>query len=463
MNALLYFALIYGLFGVIYLLLASKRILKQNGMRIFDYSKIWYAFVFGFLPMLIYFREYKGERNLFFTDYTKLEFGKMVLLLLFSLIVYACLNFGYGVIKKKKYESVVNDDTRQENVSETETGRLLFVTGLILLVIAWISLYLWTRAYGSITSFILNAAAIRSGKSNITNRLAFMKHFVRLMNVALYALLSGYLYEKPKSWKKLFYIVFLIAAVIGNYYYLLASDSRITIVYTCFSCLSIAMRHRKRKNLFQYVIVYVPAVLVIFAVTVYADSFLRYLRYGEWIAKRADFISLIIREFRFSVSSEMRALTAWFEGILKWQIGNDIINSLFCWIPDRFIPFSLPNTVWAYNTNIYASYSSGTAPSNLLATGIYELGLIGIVLYPFLWGMILGYIDRNIWSIPNNRFREVYYGIFLNIAITQISSSELSAFALALFPAFVFYLISGFVEKTMYKRKRNVSGEETAA
>lgn len=64
---------------------------------------------------------------------------------------------------------------------------------------------------------------------------------------------------------------------------------------------------------------------------------------------------------------------------------DDLINAIVSWIPERFVPFEIPETVWRYNTNIYHTGGSGTSPSALVSTGIYEIGLLGALIHPFIW------------------------------------------------------------------------------
>lgn len=451
MTSLYILSMLYGIAGLIYLIIAVRKIITQNGIRVFDFSRLMYSMIFGLIPMLIYWKEASGERNLFYTNYTSDQLLKIYLLFALSIFIYAVLNLSYGSIRKKapQQEMGQTGDDEQEDLYK---GKNLYVAGVIALGIGWISLILWTRAYGSITNFVLNANAIRSGHGAVSNTFAFMKHFVRLMSVSLYAILSAYFFIKPRGFKRIIHLTLIVISIVGNYYYTLASDSRISIMFVGLAFVAILLRHRKKANIGRYIVLSGLVVFGLLIVVMNADTFTRYVRYGIWKSSDSGVIESIVREFRFTLSSEMRAIEGWFDGKLRIKLLDEFLNSIVSWIPERFIPFNIPDTVWTYNTNIYGAVSSGTSPSDILATSIYEIGILGPIVHPFVWGQIIGTIDKRLWTIDISPYPDVYYGVFLNAAVMQISHNQFSSFVLSMFPAFVFFLITWILEQINHRR-----------
>lgn len=451
MMSLYILSTLYGIAGLCYLFITIRRIVKQNGIRVFDFSRLMYSVIYGFIPMLLYTKEAVGERNLFFTAYDNTQLWECYLLFFFSVVIFCVLNLSYKCIKIKAPEQALRRYDGVD-VKYNMNGRLLLISGVVALAIGWISLLLWTRAYGSLNNFILNANAIRSGRGEISNSFAFMKQFVRIMSVALFAIYSSYLHIRPRGIKKVIFLAIILIALVGNYYYTLASDSRASIMFLGIALVAISLRHRKKEKISRYLINSAFLVILFLLITIYADTFTRYIRFGIWESSNTNFLDALIREFSFTLCSEMKAIQGWIRGDLNVKIVDDLINSITSWIPDRFIPFDTPETIWTYNTNFYGRMGAGTSPCDLVATSIYETGIIGIIIHPFVLGQLIGRIDKSLWRTEASAYMDVYYGVFAHVFVMQISHNQYSTIVLGLFPAFLFFLITKVVNQ-LFDRK----------
>ena len=443
---------LYGIMGVIYLVIAVRGILRKNDIYIFDLIRLMYAFVYGFVPCLIYFQEFQGERNLYFYDYSDEGIGRIVLMFVLSIIAYGLIHLSYKSVHKTDTFRLIQDGITSDQ--QEDISRRLLRSGIIALMIGWFCLVLWTRAYGSINNFILYASAIRSGRGTVYNRFAFVKQFVRIMPVSLYAIISAYCYERPRGTKKLFYLLLIAISMLGNYYYFMASDSRVTIIFIGMAVVMIFLRHRRHESVGRYLGIVMATILVLLLATMLADTFTYYARYGVWITSSEGLISSLTKEFRFICAAEMKVSKAWFAGDLHYKLADDFLNAITSWIPDRFIPFTVPDTVWTYNTNLYGAVGSGTAPSSLVATGIYELGLIGALIHPFFFGLITGYTDKKLWKRSSMIYVDVYYGVFVGLFVQMVSHNQMSTFMMSLFPAFLFFLITFLLDHVILKRHK---------
>ena len=435
----------YGINGFIYLFIAVRGILKKNTIRLFDLARLMYAFTFGLVPSLIYLQEANGERNLFFYDYSSEGLWNIVLMYFSSLIVYAVMNLAYFSAPRIPV-SIQQNNTLSEEKRKDISNRLLLCS-TIMLILGGISFYLWTRAFGSINNFILNAAAIRSGTAGVYNRFAFMKQFVRILPLSLYAILSAYYYERPQSYRRFLFLFLAVASIIGNFYYFLASDSRMTIILIGIGILVISLKHRKRYRINGYLLRAAIIAFVLLVATMLADVFTHYIRYNTWEVDTDSLINHFTREFRFVVTADMKSIRALMEGDLKLQIGNDLLNALTAWVPVRFIPFKVPETLWTYNTNLYGgSGGSGTSPSGIVSTSIYEFGIIGPVVFPFLFGRVTASADNLILKQRNMKYAEVYYAVSAGLFAQMIPYNQISSFVASLFPVFLFFLITKVID-----------------
>lgn len=458
---LFFISILYAFSGIVFFGIAIRGILKRNELRIFDLVRLMYSFIYGIIPFLLFFQESLGERNLSFYDYSQYGLYRLYIIWFLSIVAYSVMTLAYMSIRKKNQADISNITI--DLTDHSDIAVRLFACGIVSLLIGFVSLFLWTAAYGSLAEFVRNAQRIRSGKGLIYNRFAFVKQFVRILPLSMYSLLSAFLFERPRGFKKIIYIALLALSFTGNYYYFIASDARVTIIFTGLAVLSISLRHRKRINIGGYLVIAAAIGFVLLEATMLADSFTHYVRYGEWRTVNAGFLDNLTKEFRFSLSSEMKAFKAWLAGDLKIQFFNDLINSVTGWVPDRFLPFKVPDTLWRYNTNMYGVYTGATSPTSLVATSIYEFGLAGVLLFPLGFGLVVGFIEKLLWSNRNVVYADVYYGVLVGISIQMVSHNQMSTFVVSLFPAFLFWLVSKGVNLCINVRKNRKTGEEAVA
>ena len=430
----------YFILGVLYFTISIRRILRFATIGLFDGVRLMYSFVCGFVPALIYFFESSGERNLRYYDYSPSGLLRLFLLLLINVACFSLLNLAYFSIKKEKIEWRRFDDT-PGNADD------LFTCSIIATAIGGVSLILWTAAYGSVQNFILNAARIRSGRGELYNRFAFMKQFTRILPLSLFGFISYWYRVRPQGLRKIKCMLLLFLSVFLNYIYLLASDSRMSIALTGLGVVLILLRHRRKQRIKGYIITYGSVVLMILFVTMSADTLTRFYRTGVWMTREMGFFRMVLSEFRFTQSAEMMAMRMLMNGKLTIKLFDDLLIALTSWIPERFLPFDLPLSTWSYNTvNIAGTLGNGTSPCDIIATGIYEMGVLGIILWPFLYGRLVGSIEKLIARAGSSPYQDVYYGIFAVICSQQVCYSHLYSFTVNCFPVFLFWLITVFVK-----------------
>ena len=127
------------------------------------------------------------------------------------------------------------------------------------------------------------------------------------------------------------------------------------------------------------------------------------------------------------------------DGSNKIKIIDDVINSLICWIPERLTKFERPMTIWTYNTmNISGTLAYGQSPSDLIATSIYELGIIGIFVFPAIFAIILHFADSILTKREHSAFNITIYVALANRIINMTSHTQLSSFVLGCFSLVLF-------------------------
>lgn len=445
---LLILACLYALSSAIYIMREIHFIKTSQHLTLISIARLMYTFVYGLLPFLIYARMAFGVSEI---SLDRKNWASLFLWFLFSVIGYLCICAGYQ-LGQTHTGRFLKSRTKEKPV---HTENTVFLCAVIVLVVGWISLFLWTRAYGSIWTFIENANAIRAGYGDRYNPLAFFTHFAKTIQYALYAFWALFLHTR--SGRKLLYLPFLLIAFVGTVTYTLASDSRASIGFTLIACAFIYISKKVRedrraigKNILKIALIGLAAYLCI----VWSDPIMRYIRFGTEIdLKDFDLLTSIIGEFGFIPRTQQKALQVWYSGEMHYMIINDIINALTAWLPSRFIPFALPTGLWAYNTSLFPSTFSGTVPTDILSAGIYHVGILGICLLPFLYGRVLSFVEKKCRQRADEWYSDiVYYGI-ATIIINSISHFRIESLVLGAFPLFVFLII--WQTCSAYGKRRN--------
>ena len=436
-------SILFFVIGIYFFINAIKKITKKNKIELIDCFRLMYSFTYGAVPAYTFMREASGERNLYYFDYSPGGITNLFLLLFFSVFTYILLNFIYD--KNRNISLKTNLEYKYYGVTQSG-GKLVLLAGCISLAIGWASLFLWTKAYGSLNNFILEAVKIRSGRTDVANSLGFMKQFARVLLVSLYAIFSAYISMKPRGLKKAAYLLLLVLAGLGTFYFLLASDSRIVLAYTGLAIVVIILRHRKREKIGGYLILVFSILFAILVVTHISNSIISYFRYGTWRSIDGDFISGVFHEFSFNAAAQMKVLGLMGTDQLNLKFFDDFVNAITNWLPSRFVPFDIPENIWSYNTSLIKGQRiGGTLPTDFISCGIYEFGVPGIIIHPIMWGYIIAildnYLDRNI----NSLHMDVYFAGFAGFIILQVSHNQFSSFVSSCFSLALYWAVAQFV------------------
>ena len=104
------------------------------------------------------------------------------------------------------------------------------LTAWISLLVGAVSLFLWSKAYGSIGALILQANRVRSGMGSVKNNLAFFKHPATVLLVVAYMFFEMTMQSEKKSIKKLVNLIGFIISAYLSYLFLMADDGRLTML-----------------------------------------------------------------------------------------------------------------------------------------------------------------------------------------------------------------------------------------
>lgn len=438
-------SILHLLFGGTALVVTINGIVKRNKIGVFDCIKLMYAIIYGFLQGLIYYYESLGERNLYYYDYSERGLFNLYVLFLFAVLIYLELILWHKCLVRNVERTIANEIHLDSTSYLVKYGSAedIYHIGIIMLVFGFICIFLWTRAYGTIQNFILNADAIRSSRSTVYNRFAFLQHFASIVLVSFYALFASFLSYKPVGLKKIAWLTVLALSAFCVYIYLLCTDSRVTIAYIGIAICLLMIKNRKHNNIKRTLVMAGILICVVLLLTMTADTVTHFVRYGEWKSGDFDLAHSLITEFRFTVSSEMMSMNQWWNGTLHIKFFDDLLNAIISWVPESWTPFVRPESVWTYNTmNISGTIKFGQSPSDIVGTSIYEFGVIGVVLYPFIFSVLLSTVENALNKTNVTVYSDVLYAAFAVRLINLTSHNQLSSFALGCFSIFLYYLIA---------------------
>ena len=227
--------------------------------------------------------------------------------------------------------------------------------------------------------------------------------------------------------------------------YIQANDGRLLLAVYVFLFFVIYLKYQyevNSANIVSLLIKFGIILLVVLFILFNAAAILSMMK-GEDIAKSESFnlADTLSKEFSFIISGAQSALFQQTSSESKLMIGNDLVNGLFAWLPTSLKPIILED-VWDYNTHLLRLGGRGQSPTSIVAQSLYDLSLIGIVLIPFLYGMLIKKVENILESGKGNVFFDTIYvalGYYLCKGIPYFSVYNIMMNAFYIFLAIIIY------------------------
>ena len=180
-------ALLYILISLVMICTDILDIYKNKDICLLHFFRLSFSAFQGLIPAIMIIRIINGTYH----DYipvNKTELPLVILeMMLITVIEYFIVTVSYRNSKASLLYSVKNSQRTIEpnNVSLT-----------IILLFAIISVYLWTRAFGSVFSFIQQADSVRASYSKVVNPFAFLEHFSKLFYFGFFLSIDNFCKKK---------------------------------------------------------------------------------------------------------------------------------------------------------------------------------------------------------------------------------------------------------------------------
>lgn len=392
---------IWGFFIILYTVIKSKK--NRPKFQIIFFINVFYAIIYGFAPSAICLYVYNngGNENPFnYISFTTEGIHNIILFLVASIVGFVGINFGYRIKTNTKVA---------KSIHVTKNG--VRIAAFLLMLIGWGSLYLWTKVYGGPIGILPYANALRAGWDiGIYNPWSFMMKLCPFLQLATYMFFSQFLTSKNKT-----DLLMTVFSGIGAFLYILANSSRMHFgLFFVILVLIYAGHHKMSKKM--YFLCGVVGVLSL-AVMHMGESIMGVLQ-NDTVNRSSEVslnvIEIIRSEFFFPMSSFQTYMENIGTGKIGIRIVVDIENAFFSWLPSRFKPSNLvgleaTNTILHSGTTIY-----GGLPTDFITTCFYELGSVGLFIFPAIYGYLAKIFEKKIRPFFSNDYFKVIYvlGVF---------------------------------------------------
>lgn len=317
-------------------------------------------------------------------------------------------------------------------------------TSVLCLIIGIVSFYIWTSGWGGYMTLFENAAAIRDGSYGMKNPVAFFARPALLVTTV--SMISVYLINKKKN-IFLNTVLFLISFTLSMMYYL-ANDGRMALamylLIVIFMWIGLFEEREKgsTKKLVGLAVCFVVFVLVILNM----DKLTYQLRNDAALEiEEEPLLDSIMDELAYIYVAGQTSVKHCLENRGPLLIGHSLVRALFAWVPTSLTPKGLIN-VWDYNTDLI-SFGNAMAqyPTDMISSSLYDLGILGPILMPAFWGVVIGKLERIANTNSGALNRVIYYSVAM-VLVRAVNYGMLAETVLSVFHIFVmavvFWLIS---------------------
>lgn len=448
---MLVLSIIYFAVGIFYILREIGFIRKAGKIHIATLFRVMYAILYGFFPAIFLYRIDKGTTTLTLLFSEDKYIFNMSIMLFISILEYAIFNLFYKATKESKYHKKPFPNIRLSTQKIAITFVILF--GIV-------SLFLWTRAFGSVWNFIENANSIRSNNSKVYNPVAFMEHFTKVFIVAFFVSISVFMCEKRENKVRFYTFILVGVSLFFSLVVMMCTDSRV-IIGILVVVIALYYFNEKiansglsvKKAIFKMTVV----ALIVFVAIVSSEGIMNSIRgieyADEYQKEKSGIIDSVEIEFGYAFQSQVVVLDEVYNNPVQFIAVNDVVGAVFCWLPSRFIPFELPIDVWDYNTQILGSYCkiAGQAPTDFVTFSLYSFSIFGIFILPAIFGIFLKKLDTFFRREKYSPYLMALYAYFMYYAVWWVSHLSLRYTVLSLFGMFIVHIAVLFFYNLMDK------------
>ena len=439
-NLFLNIIVIFG--GLIIFILGSiisiKNVLSKNQFQLVDWTLLFCAFLYGIGFPLVFVGTYFGKNNskneYYFTMFGAGEIIYYVLLVCTMLIN---IYIGWLLVKNKKLvifkrKTVVKiDEIKCNNYNLKKLKSFSW----ILLVLSFVTYYVYSIPYGGFNGLLSYSTAIRAGVSDIPNKFSFFKTFSQ------FSLISAY--------------IFYALTIDKNIDKKIKKGSMFGAIISGIFSLYVVISWEGRAAILNFILVYIVGAIY-YKSDLFLNVFKRFIKYFPLI----PFVFIALDRF-FKSSGETNIFTLIISTIsypfiafivnfhnISYRLFQDFIYAPLYFLPSRiwrnYLGIKTSNMQTTYlvsggfkGESIGGKMITGATPNDFLTFSFVQADIIGVIIVGIIFGAMLRFIHNGIISMKNDGLKWVLYSYcIIHFSIGVIHGADISMFITSNFAFF---------------------------
>jgi hypothetical protein len=336
-------------------------------------------------------------------------------------LTYFLVVFGYHSPSAKRYGEKININSRADPI--------IWIVVMVILLLGWISTYIYSSQYGGILQAISDANFIRSGAIE-GQALGF---FVRLLYFNFFAsyLIAGLLFIKENQKKKIGIWILFILALTSSFIAAFMVSARATMILAFINFYLAYLLYKKKFALS----IVIPLVIVVVLFIVYGKIMFYSLSgiseggYIEVVSRfkqaateaegESSFFVSLINVFSYGFISIYPA----FKEYYPLRLLSDWLYGIGSYLPDRLLEFTVPPSVSFNNSQYLLGHNDYEIPAGFIASCVYSWSWIGVIIFSFSYG----WVGRYLHTILERHLYKICWIPFVYAAIAQAWSDFLAS------------------------------------
>lgn len=389
---------IYIILGAIVLGMLKRKTKKMSfagGYAGFTFGMLIYYVI---VPILIIINETNFRNGIGF-GYDRIinyiyeaEYYNFLFLIVLVGIGFIGFNCGYKTLflknLKKDTESKIKTISNEYN--NEKLMKIINNVAFFALAIGGVSLILFFLFVGGVGKALMLAQTTRGFEHSVTDINYFAgiaKLFARMMPISAIMFFYLFLTRNKKSDKILLVITFIMSILLYLTY-----AGRTPLLTFLLIFLFFLMRLFFKKVWFKIIflgVLSIPLLDMLSQVFIYFQS-------GVWISSESNYLDYL-RQFAppTFVGLNLQDIV----DVYGFRFYKDVVTDVIGLLPGISFQYSYENTSQYFNGIYWRNY--GGIPNDVISYGYIQFGILGVFITLFSWGMIMGILDRIIYTIPN--------------------------------------------------------------
>lgn len=360
---------------------------------------VMFFVLFCLVPWYLHMFELPGTQGWHWLRKNSITETSYVYALLVAIAGYIALLIGYfsaGRDKGVEATGVRQVDQGQWRTEPRVYDVRFFVAGCVLGLIGLIALGAYAHTIGGISFMIEYAAAFRTDTPPVITKYAFLKNVAPLTIVAsyfFYGVWRGSGARRLRAWSAVLLAITFIFSLVVLYH---QSGRLHLLAYLLIFPMVSVLSGRRLKPAFVAMTIILFSVLVLLGKEIFhffidphsLSAKIDYVLERPIVAMRD-----VILEFSFpyvTLANTIKVVPT--EIVYRWFI--DVPVGIVSVVPDRIWPMHLPETVTTLNVRQF----NAPIPVDLLSFGYFSLGLPGVLMTGFAYGVVMRLADRVLLS-----------------------------------------------------------------